>query len=214
MRLCCQQLKLVFAILLACSAFIGETKANHPFHVSTAEVEFNAKTKRLEVGLKCQTTDLERALRIMAGKKIDIENDPKIDELLTRYVTENFYLALAPSISKSDPSKPISNKALSNNELSSNAITDVPAAPKESIKLVGKEFETKWIWVYFELQPPAGEEPLVLVNCVLFEVNTGQINTCLIREDGKRHALKSTANKPLQDFDRKWLTAALSEKSQ
>jgi hypothetical protein len=184
---------LVCALTLTNFAFFTSAQANHPFHVSTAEVEFNAQTNRLEVGLKCQTTDLERALRLMAGKKIDIESDSQVDELITRYVSENFYLSLAPGNAKVSTGQPAA---------------EVPDAPKEPIKLIGKEFETKWIWVFFELQPPAGDEPLVLVNRVLFEVNTGQINTCLIRHNGKRHALKATANKPLQDFDRIWLTSS------
>jgi hypothetical protein len=201
-----QQLNLVCVISSICCAMIGVSEANHPFHVSTAEVEFNAKTKRLEVGLKCQAADLERALRLVAGKKIDIEDDSQVDELVTRYVTENFYLAVAPKLAKPETPNQASDKPLSRE-----IVLEIPDAPKESIIFIGKEFETKWIWIYFELQPPIGEEPIVLVNRVLFEVNSGQINTCLIRQDGKRHALKSTASKPLQDFDRKWLSNLASE---
>ncbi len=116
-----RHLKLVGLILLVCCAIISPAHANHPFHVSTAEVEFNVETKRLEVALKCQTTDLERALRLMAGKKIDIENDPKVDELLIRYVTENFYLAVAPPIVKSEAVKSISEIAPSR-DLASQAV--------------------------------------------------------------------------------------------
>ena len=201
-----------FMLLCGISAIncsiINIARANHPFHVSTAEVEFNSTTKRLEVGLKCQSADLERALRLMAGKKLDIESDPQVDELVTRYVTDNFYLAVAPPVAKAET--PIKD---SEKSLLSEVAGEVPETPKESIKLIGKEFETKWIWIYFELQPPPGDDPLVLVNRVLFEVNIGQINTCLIRQNGQRHALKSTASKPLQDFDRKWLTHSKTEKS-
>lgn len=211
MRIAGQQLKLVGVIASLCCAIVGLSNisvsiANHPFHVSTAEVEFNDKTQRLEVALKCQTTDLERALRLMAGKKIDIEDDPQIDILVTSYLTENFYLAQATA-------EPEKAKKISDATPSSKLMPEVPNAPKEPVKLIGKEFETKWIWIYFELQPPAGEQPLVLVNRVLFEVNTGQINTCLIRHAGQRNALKSTANKPLQDFDRKWLVGSTVETS-
>ncbi|MDX1928734.1 MAG: DUF6702 family protein [Pirellulaceae bacterium] len=204
-----RQFSFVCALTLVCLSLTNAALANHPFHVSTAEVEFNAKTKRLEVGLKCQTTDLERALRLMAGKKIDIESDPQVDELVKRYVTENFYLSVAPANTKAETPKNTAEKAAT-----SDATPEVPEPPKEPIKLVGKEFETKWIWIYFELQPPAGDQPLVLVNRVLFEVNTGQINTCLIRHNGKRHALKSTANKPLQEYDRSWLTSSTQSQPQ
>lgn len=199
-------LLLFWAMFALDCGIINLASANHPFHVSTAEVEFNAKTKRLEVGLKCQSTDLERALRLMAGGKIDIENDPQVDELVTRYVTDNFYLAVAPAVAKAESLNKASDKSLSRE-----VVLLVPDAPKEPIKLIGKEFETKWIWIYFELQPPPGDDPLVLVNRILFEVNAGQINTCLIRQDGQRHALKSTASKPLQDFDRKWLVGSATK---
>jgi hypothetical protein len=196
-------LLLIWTMLAFHCGVTNLANANHPFHVSTAEVEFNAKTKRLEIGLKCQSTDLERALRLMAGRKMDIENDPQVDELVTRYITENFYLAVAPADAKAESLNKASDKPLSGD-----VVLSVPDAPKEPIKLIGKEFETKWIWIYFELQPPQSEDRLVLVNRILFEVNAGQINTCLIRQDGQRHALKSTANKPHQDFDRKWLVGS------
>ena len=202
------QVMLHCAVLAIGCSMINTAKANHPFHVSTAEVEFNAKTKRLEVGLKCQSADLERALRLMAGRKLDIENDPQVDELVTRYVTDNFFLAVAPLVAKAEkPDNPPGKSPANDVE------PEIPNAPEEPIKLIGKEFETKWIWIYFELQPPPGDDPLVLVNRVLFEVNTGQINTCLIRQSGKRHALKSTANKLLQEFDRKWLAESTTAES-
>jgi hypothetical protein len=169
--------------------------AHHPFHISTAEVEFNAQTKRLEVGLKCQSMDLERALGGLVGKKIDIEKDPQVDALVTRYLSHNFYLA-------------ISTPATKDKTASTEVAQEIPAPPKQPIKFIGKEFETTWVWIYFELQPPPGDDPLVLVNRVLFEVNTGQINTCLIRQVGKRHAIKSTTIKPLQEFKREWLISA------
>ena len=187
---------LMFAI--SCGVING-ANARHPFHVSTAEVEYNAVSKRLEIGLKCQTMDLERALRLISGKKIDIENDPQVDEWITRYITNNFYLAATAPISQGKVFSQ-TNKSLPNE-----TVPVVPDAPKMPIKLIGKEFETKWVWIYFELQPPPGDDPLVLVNRVLFDVNTGQINTCLIRQQGQRHALKSTASNPLQNFDRMWL---------
>lgn len=178
-----------------CLATLNAQAVNHPFHISTAEVEYNPTTKRLEVGLKCQSMDLERALGRLAGKKIDIEKDAAVDELVTRYLTDRFYLAVAPTSSK-DKSE------------STDITQEVPEPLKEPIKLVGKEFETTWVWIYFESPVPAGDEPFVLVNRVLFEVNTGQINTSLIRYEGKRDALKSTTFKPFQSFKREWLKAA------
>ncbi len=185
-------------MLAWCAIALNAQAVNHPFHISTAEVEYNPTSKRLEVGLKCQSVDLEKALSRLAGKKIDIEKDPVVDELATRYLTARFYLAVVPPASK-------------DKSASTNIEQEVPNPPKEPIKLVGKEFETTWVWIYFETPIPAGDEPLVLVNRVLFEVNTGQINTSLIRYEGKRDALKATTLKPFQSFKREWLKAATKD---
>ena len=184
----------VALLLSSVSAASHLNAANHPFHISTAEVEFNPATKRLEIGLKCQSMDLERALGRMAGKKLDIEKDPQVDELMTKYLSENFFLAETPVATKDKAN-------------STDISKDVPQPPKELIKFIGKEFQTTWVWIYFELEPPAAES-LVLVNRVLCEVNTGQINTCLIRYEGKRDAVKTTSSKPFQPFSRDWLVAA------
>ena len=182
--------------LLSCGALASvAAAANHPFHISTAEVEFNPATKRLEVGLKCQSMDLERALGRMAGKKLDIEKDAQVDELVTKYLSENFYLANTPVATKDKANSTEPSK-------------DVPAPPEKPIKFIGKEFQTTWVWIYFELDVPEGDEPLVLVNRVLCEVNLGQINTCLVRYEGKRDAVKTTSSKPFQPFSREWLVAA------
>ncbi len=145
-----------FGMLLLVSLFLLNCcEAHHPFHVSTAEVEFNPKTKRLEVGLKCQTTDLERALRLMSGKKLDLESDPQVDALITRYVSENFYLAVRPKSIKNESGINTSKNSEGETNLPNASVQEFPEPPKDPIKFVGKEFETKWIWVYFELQPPA-----------------------------------------------------------
>lgn len=190
------RLQKLTCVALAWCLIASQAEAiHHPFHISTAEVEYNPTSNRLEVGLKCQSMDLERALGRLAGKKIDIEKDAAVDELVTRYLTDRFYLAAAPIASK--------DKAAS-----TDITPEVPEPPKQPIKFVGKEFETTWVWVFFELPVPAGDEPLVLVNRVLFEVNTGQINTSLIRYEGKRDALKATTSTPFQTFKREWLKAA------
>ncbi len=182
--------------LLVCFALATIAEAVvHPFHISTAEIEFNPATKRLEIGLKCQSSDFERALAKLAGKKLDIEKDPQVDDLATRYLSDNFYLATAQTETK-------------DKSASTDIVREVPPPPKQPIKFVGKELQTTWIWLYFEMDVPAGDDPLVLVNRVLCEVNAGQINTCLIRYAGKRDAVKTTNSKPSQPFHREWLVAA------
>ncbi len=47
--------------LLACCALSVSAQA-HPFHTTTGEIEFNAKTGRFEIALRILTADLERAI--------------------------------------------------------------------------------------------------------------------------------------------------------
>ncbi len=179
-------------VLWAFTASIGllpqsSFAVNHPFHISTAEVEFNAESGRLEVGLKLQSIDLDKALSRFAGKKVDSELDKDADELIKRYVGEHFYLA---------PGELPNEDTTTTND--SNSIRkpkyELPKRPDAEITFVGKQFETKWVWVFFEFEPPKDKEKLLLVNTVLFEINDGQINTTLLRKKGLRPTALKTTN--------------------
>jgi hypothetical protein len=61
----------------------------HPFHVSIAEVEFNAPRNRLEVALRLNPLDLENALRPPGGPAVDLEQTPEIDRRLNDYLKQN-----------------------------------------------------------------------------------------------------------------------------
>ncbi|MEO1999085.1 MAG: DUF6702 family protein [Planctomycetaceae bacterium] len=62
----------------------------HPFHVSLAEAEWNAKTGRLEVALKVHATDLEKALRRRTKKPVDLDKSPDVDRLISAYLNHVF----------------------------------------------------------------------------------------------------------------------------
>lgn len=176
--------------LLAClftivSMLSVQCAGAHPFHISTAEMQFNTKTKRIEVSLKLQALDLERALALLAGKKVNVEKDD-VDELVQKYLAQHFYLATLHSVQS-----PTDGRA--------NAMS------LSKVELHGKELETSWLWLYFELEPPAGDEPLALVNTVLIDVIEGQINTVSVRHAGARQALSMTAKKSWGEYSRRWL---------
>jgi hypothetical protein len=48
------------------------TSGNHPFYVSTTEIEFNPKTKEIGIAFKTFPDDLEETLRGFSGKKLDL----------------------------------------------------------------------------------------------------------------------------------------------
>ena len=64
--------------------------ATHPFHVSIAEVEYNSKSKKLEIALKVWPNDLEKAVEIQNKRRVNIEKDPKADELILKYLESAF----------------------------------------------------------------------------------------------------------------------------
>lgn len=49
----------------------------HPFHVSVAMAEWNTESGTLEVALRCQPIDLEDAVNLGDGKRIELEKAEK-----------------------------------------------------------------------------------------------------------------------------------------
>ena len=72
--------------LIVCLIPASSAVAAHPFHVSLAEVEFNPKSKNLEIALRVWPNDLERAIQIQNKKKINIEKAKNADELILKYL--------------------------------------------------------------------------------------------------------------------------------
>ncbi len=203
---------------------VASTVTAHPFHISTAELEYNPRSNCFEVGLKLQATDLDQALKRLSGKPLNIEKSNS-DEVIVRYLSENFYFAVKESAESnvsrgiSEPRDSASEDTASEDTASEDTASEdsasdrtsllaLPPPPKDSVKLIGKEFETSWVWLYFEIKVPALDRPWVLVNRVLMDVNSGQINTCTIRFNGRRQALKMTMARPTFEFDRQWLQVA------
>ena len=62
----------------------------HPFHATYTEVDWNAKSKVLEVALRVQPEDLDRVLSLRAKRKIDIEKTKDVDKLIQKYLAEVF----------------------------------------------------------------------------------------------------------------------------
>ena len=179
-----------FAAIFVCllgiaSAVQAASPALHPFHTSVAELEYNVKSKRIEVSLKLHSTDMDNALSAVMGKRVDVEKD-KIDKELTEYLESHFYL-LPESAAKAEE------------------ITE--KTPLSKVHFVGKELEKGWLWVYFEMELPKTDEELALVNTLFLERIKDQINTISVRAHAKRESMKMTRKKLWHPFDRAWLAA-------
>ena len=83
------KLLLVFGLVLA--FFKAEA---HPYHVSIAEIKYNAKTQKLEVALKLYTDDLEKTLSEMAVKPVLVNQSPEVQKQLEVYLNNNFRVEL------------------------------------------------------------------------------------------------------------------------
>lgn len=188
----------------------------HPFHISSAEVEFNAKTDRLQVSLKVQAIDFEQALSRMVGQPSKLEQ-ANADELIAAYLARRFYLTRLPT--SVDPLENTAESLAENtpNEdqlegpLNPNSSSQDSTASSSSVHWVGRELKGAWLWLYFELElPPAREklahDDLRLVNTVLCECNAGQINTVSVRHAGQRATLKTTSQQPSEKFLSLWIT--------
>lgn len=165
----------------------------HPFHISVAELEYNAQSQKLEVSLKLHATDFERALAKRFGKDVDLEGDVfKDGKLATEYLDSHFYL-----VSAADAAKEASDRE---------GAASAEGLVRSKCHFVGSEVKQSWMWLYFEMEVPEVEGDLALFNTVLLDLTDGQINTATVRHDSKRHALKTTAKNRWSEFSKQWLT--------
>lgn len=144
----------------------------HPFHTTTAEMEFNEHTGRYEVSLKVLTADLAKARGsglVHVGATSDNTRDRRA---VAEYLRPRFY------VDRSSGPPPTNQQNPSN------------------LELVGIEPELAYTWLYFELSPTEGEGSFILTNKVFTDINDGQINICLLRISSKRVSLKTDATQP------------------
>ncbi len=183
---------LALILTLTCSACLA-----HPFHISIAEMEYNAESKRIEVALKLHADDLERELERINSVEVDLESS-QLADLAAGFLDRHFYLIALSSVpADSEQTQLDSGKP----------------AVLSKVHFVGSELEKTWIWLYFELEllgPIVAEQDqdLALVNSVLLGRVRDQINTVRVRTGQMRHALKMTRKSPWQTFPAEWLKAA------
>jgi|AntRauTorckE5430_2_1112549.scaffolds.fasta_scaffold38404_1 hypothetical protein len=148
---------LLFGLFLL-SAFTPKPIAVHDFHTSLTEIDYNPKTKSLEMTIRVFTDDLERALtEINNGKLVKIDpNDYATDPLIFQYLRKHVAFV--------SPDK------------------DVVA-----YDFLGKEVELDATWLYVELPAAANLKGYSIFNSILTELFDDQINLLnLIYPDKKK----------------------------
>lgn len=73
---------------------------SHPFHVSVAEIEYNAKSKKLECALRIWPEDLEKALNKRSNEKVDLDSTEDIDERIFKYMNAKIKISSGEKASK------------------------------------------------------------------------------------------------------------------
>lgn len=87
-------IKFVILFLVANFGFTNASK-KHPFHVSTTEININAKEKSLEITCKLFTDDFENTLNKLSKQKVELNNAEKktlIDAAIKNYLQNNLRL--------------------------------------------------------------------------------------------------------------------------
>ena len=64
--------------------------AAHEYHASSAEIEFNRESGRLEIALQVIPEDLETALSAGRDRPVRLEATPDVDALITAYLADRF----------------------------------------------------------------------------------------------------------------------------
>lgn len=144
----------------------------HPFHVTIAEVEFNAEAGSLEMAIRIYNPgDLEQALGLREGERVDLEQTEKVDEMILDYLRD--HLVITP-----------------------------PDGNPVALEWVGKEVSTKTTWLYVEAPLPDGPEGASFTNTLLFEIETDQVNTMVFGRARDRVSLRFTRDDPTHRFER------------
>lgn len=204
-----------FAAVVTIALCVPSVAVAHPFHISSAEIEYDAGSDRLQVSLKLQAVDMEQALAKLAGKRIKLEQ-ADIDAWLVEYLDRHLYLtAVVPMDAEGNPQPqraraqrpPETGTSAKEAEGDSGQVAQAQRVPLRSrVHWVGSELKGAWMWIYFELELPPARDDLQLVNTVLFDTNTGQINTVSVRHAGQRTTLKLTSQQPSEKFPAQWMT--------
>lgn len=162
------------AICLAAFLLLTGLASAHPFHTTTAEMEFNSITGRFEVALKIPASDFEHMVRW--GMEID------------KSKTASEHLSKSSSKNTSAEATRFAGRYID----AQFSITSAGVPCR--FEWVGVEDDQQCKWIYFELVLPpehASSGELTLTNKVLCDRNNDQFNTVVLLSKAGRVSLKT-----------------------
>ncbi|MFG0257531.1 MAG: DUF6702 family protein [Phycisphaerales bacterium JB043] len=143
----------------------------HPSFVTMTQTRHNIESASLENALQIDAHDLEHAIEERTGEPIDLEKSPNADTLVREYVEDSFFVRTGDT----------SERARS---------------PQHELAWIGFELEDEYAWLYFEISVPDGINGVHVSNQILFEVDSRQANTIILRHESRRLSLLCTPDSP------------------
>lgn len=146
----------------------------HSIHSSTAEAEYNAKTKKLEVSLTVFVSDLEVALIRQCEREVRIDKTPaaEFDAQIQAYLAKTF------------------------------VVTDA-AGKVAKMEWVGREMDAvsaksgdPAVVLFFEVEVPERMQDAKVRYAVLQDVFKDQMNLLLLREGDRKIEMRFTGEHP------------------
>jgi len=166
-------------VLLAIFYFLAASLVQaHSVHMSTAEAEYHAKTKKLEVSLTVFVSDLELALVRQSEREMRIDKTPAVefDAQIRVYLAKTF------------------------------VVTDA-AGKVAKLEWVGRAMDEASaksgdpaVVLFFELAVPEGLKGVVMRNAVFQELFKDQMNLLHLREGDKKTEMLFTREQSFQEL--------------
>ncbi len=179
----------LIAVVLVGLCLTASANAAHPYHVSRADIHYNAQRGTFEVSLCVWPADLEKSIGQMEQKAIDLDTltEAQRDVLIARYLTPRFNVL---PVIEANAGKPVASNTPATGSAADKPATEPdPVAQKKiqpcEIRWVGSELDLKQAWLYFEVAA-APATKWTFENSMFFELNEDQLNQVQIESVGQR----------------------------
>jgi hypothetical protein len=149
----------LFVLLCFCAGLCAGSPAvhAHPIHIGLVQMDYNAKSRTLELSVKLFADDFESAVNKLNNVTLRLGSERELKEsavLLFDYVQRNMKISVNGSAA--------------------------------ALHLLGKELEGEAVWLYVEIPNVQNVKKIALTNTLLFDMYDDQSNLVNISAGGQR----------------------------
>lgn len=133
----------------------------HPYYISMTDINYNGKTKSLEVSIRIFTDDFEKVLRQNCNCKVDLlkpQDKKAMGVLINRYIQQHLQLKV-------------------NGEI-------------KTLEFAGYQQEEESVWNYFQIKNIQQVNKIEMNNSLLYDLREEQINMLHVIINGKEQSNK------------------------